>query len=83
MPKRKKIKVIERKLGREKAMGQAWMGEDLIEIDNRLNNKEYLFCLLHEVLHICFPNLSEKEVLKYEKVFGKTVWEQGYRRIHK
>ena len=45
MPK-KKIKVIERPLGREKALGLAWVGEDKIEIDGRLKSKQFLNVLI-------------------------------------
>ena len=42
---KKKIKVVERPLGREKALGLAWVGEDKIEIDGRLKSKQFLLCL--------------------------------------
>ncbi len=59
---KKNIKVVERPLGREKALGLAWVGENKIEIDGRLKSKEYLNTLIHEMLHIYNPTWSETRV---------------------
>ena len=59
---KKNIKVIERPLGREKALGLAWVGENKIEIDGRLKSKEYLDTLIHEMLHIYNPTWPETRV---------------------
>ena len=77
----KKIKIIDKKLGRERAAWQAFMGENLIEIDPRQDNKNYLLTLVHELTHVCFPDLSEEEVIRCEKIIGNALWEQNYRKV--
>ena len=79
--KSKALKVVERKLGREDAHAQVFMGEGLIEIDPRQNPREYQASLIHECLHECFPQATEDEVLEAEKIIGDTLWEQNYRKI--
>jgi hypothetical protein len=77
----KRVKIVERKLGREGNLGQQ-IG-DLIEIDPRQNSKEYLDTLIHECLHACFPDLSEQAVVDSANVITDAVWRQNYRRIQK
>ena len=60
--KNKGAKVIWRKLGKERAWGQATIGENLIEIDPRLGAKRQLEVLCHEQIHLTFPELSEPQV---------------------
>jgi hypothetical protein len=80
-----KIKVVHRKLGKEKAYGLCSPGkkegEWLLEIDERLRGKEHLKTLIHEVCHAVFPNASESAVTRVEKIFGDVLWRQGYRRV--
>ena len=82
MSRRKsKVKVVWRKLGKEKAWGQATIGEDLIEIDPRLGAKRQLEVLCHEQVHLIFPSASEPEVDKAGKALAKMLWAQDYRRV--
>lgn len=82
MPKKKRpLKIIERKLGREECRGLCWFDKKMIEIDPRLEPKDRLFTLIHESLHWAFPELSETAILKAERKIGKIIWEQNYRRI--
>jgi hypothetical protein len=82
MPRpRKRLKVVEKKLGRERAWGQAYKGEKMIEIDPRMKSKQRLNVLIHEALHIHFPDLSETAVDKAASFLSNTVWEDQYRRI--
>ena len=80
--KRSKFKVVNRKLGREKAWGQCWHGENLIEIDPRQPENEYFSTIIHECLHLCFDdkNLTEEEILAAEKLIFNTLWSHGYRK---
>ena len=78
----RKLKVFEKKLGREGAVGQCYHTEGIIEIDPRQKQREYLSTLGHEVLHCLFPDLSEDEVLEAEVVLARTLWDHGYRRIY-
>ena len=82
MPSHKKhIKVVERPLGREKALGLAWVGEDKIEIDGRLKSKQFLNTLIHEMLHIYNPNWSETRVDQTANEMCNVIWSKNYRRI--
>ena len=81
MSKKDKIRIIIRKLGKEKAVGQAYQGENLIELDPRQNNKEFLSTAIHEVVHILYPDLTEKQVIHAEKVLTDVIWRLNYRRI--
>ena len=54
----KAIKVIYRKLGKEKAWGQAHSHNNSVELDPRITGKKHLEILTHESLHILFPELS-------------------------
>lgn len=75
------FKVTERKLGRERAMGQVIYQRKLIEIDPRQTSREYLDTLLHEGLHAIFPELSERKVAGAARRLTRLVWKQGFRRI--
>lgn len=81
--KRKAPKIVEKKLGRERAWGQSYAGEKMIEIDPRLRSKRRLTVLLHEALHVHFPDMSETAVDKASIFLGNIAWNDGYRRIHK
>jgi hypothetical protein len=79
--KRKAVKVIWRKLGKEKAWGQATVGENLIEIDPRLGAKRQLEVLCHEQGHLTFPHLSEAEIDRLGKDLADLLWRQNYRKV--
>lgn len=81
LPKPLKISVKERKLGREKAAGQCWQGEGLVEIDPRQNAKEYLDTLCHEVLHELLPHRCETFIEKAGSTVAAVLWKQGYRKV--
>jgi len=83
MTKRKKIKIEEKKLGRERAWGQMFSGENKIQIDPRLKAKRRLTIVIHECLHVLFPNMSETIVDKASIKIGKVLWEDRYRRIER
>ena len=84
MTKRRKSKapkVVFRKLGRESAWGQAFIGEDRVEVDPRLGARRSLEVIIHEVCHICHPEMTEKEVDRTGKMIAKVLWSQNYRRV--
>jgi len=82
MPASKKIVIKERKLGRENALGQSYKDEGLIEIDPRQNSFDYLDTVIHETLHVLFPELTEKQVISKSKKMAKVLWKLHYRRVH-
>ena len=83
MPKKKKrkIKVIYKKLAREKVWGLAYIDPDCVVIERRLKGKRLLKLLCHEISHIALPDCSEKQILKLEQLLGETLWEQNYRKV--
>lgn len=75
-----RIKIVYRKLGREKAHGMA-SSDGIIEIDERLRSKKHLEVLIHEVLHILNPKDSEEAIIRKSVTLTKILWNEGYRRI--
>lgn len=78
-PKRKRIKVVEKKLGQERAWGTS-DATGLIELDERLSEADRLTVLVHEGIHVADPELTEEQVCRLGKVLGPLLWSQGYRR---
>ncbi|CAB4151898.1 hypothetical protein UFOVP583_41 [uncultured Caudovirales phage] len=79
--RRQKSKVVWVKLGRQRAWGQATIGEGLIEIDPRLGAKRQLEVLCHEQVHLTFPEMSEAQVDRAGKDLAAVLWDQNYRRV--
>lgn len=79
--KHKPIKIVEKKLGRQHAWGFAYHEKNLIELDLRLRGKKRLMVLVHECIHRCFSELSEREVTRAEQIIGNALWEQNYRKV--
>jgi hypothetical protein len=77
----KAIEVIERPLGREKAMGLAWIEDRRVEIDSRLESKDFLDTLIHELLHIYNPDWKEQKVASTATQMTNLIWAKNYRRI--
>jgi uncharacterized DUF497 family protein len=77
----KKIKVKERKLGREKAAGLSWESDALVELDPRQSEKERLDTLVHESLHILFSGLSEMAIRGISPRITEAIWKDGWRRV--
>ena len=76
-----KIKVIYKKLGRERAWGQADLGEGVVELDPRLKGRKHLNVCIHEVLHIQNPEWSETEVINKANELASVLWREHYRRV--
>lgn len=79
--KQQKIKIKFKKLGREKAFGQAISSENLIELDPRQKQKTMLNTLIHELLHIVEPDWTEHKVNQTASVLARYIWEAKYRRL--
>ena len=73
-------KVIEKKLGRERAMGEAIFGENEICIDPRQSSKDYLDTLTHEAMHLALPELNEEAITTSATFVARILWRQGYRK---
>jgi hypothetical protein len=79
MARLRKIKVVYRKLLREKAWGQCH--DDGIEIDPRLKGRKHLEIMLHECSHYLWPTDSEEEIIRKSIILTNTLWHDGYRKI--
>jgi hypothetical protein len=81
--KAKKVKVIWRPLGKERAWGQATTdaARPIIEVDPRLSARRELEVLVHEAIHICWPDKDEKDVDRAGKVISAVLWQENYRRV--
>lgn len=75
----KDTKVVYRKLGQERAFGQAHIGRNKIEIDQRLFTKRHLKFLLHEKMHLQNPEWSETKVLKQSREMADFLWQNNFR----
>lgn len=73
--------VVEKKLGREKAYGMVLHPSKKIYIDPRQKPKSYLGTLIHERLHVMFPDWSEAKIKKAEKDLAGFLWGNGYRKV--
>ena len=74
------IKVKYKKLGKEKVWGLA-DSEGIIYLDSRLNGIKHLEILIHECLHLLYPDDSEELIVQKSISLTKLIWSQRYRRI--
>ena len=74
------IKVKYKKLGKEKVWGLA-DSEGIIYLDSRLKGKKHLEILIHETLHILYPEAEEEEIVEKSISLCNLIWQQRYRRI--
>lgn len=86
MRKAKKTKIIEQKLGRHReggsyVYGLAFMGKNKILIDPRQRGRAYMDTIIHEKLHLLFPDWSENKVLKTAREITSVLWNHSYRRV--
>jgi hypothetical protein len=63
------------------AFGYATPLKTLIELHRGLRGKSELRYKVHELLHLLFPDMSEREVKRLTKVIVDFIWEQGYRKV--
>lgn len=72
-------KVIETKLGRNKAEGIMSYDENTIYIDERLRGINKLETYIHEFIHFQRPKASEKTVLREAKELAEFLWKFNVR----
>jgi len=77
----KNPQVTEKKLGRQRAAGQAFKEERRIEIDPRQDAYDYLDTLIHEWIHVQLPDWQEKKVAATSKKLSKFLWKHKVRII--
>lgn len=79
MQKVKSIK--ERKLGKHKALGLAYTENGEIHIDERLKGEEYLYVLIHEILHIQNPKWPEIKIIGHAKELANIIYSKNFRKV--
>ena len=75
----RKISVVHKKLGRERAWGFVEDGSSVIHIDERLRGYNYILYLIHEALHVIEPEWSETRVRKESSRLAKLLWDNNIR----
>lgn len=71
-------KVIYKRLRRY--WGWAHIELDKIELYNKLKGKQHLKILVHEKLHLQFPDHEEKAIRRLAKDMADVLWDDGYRK---
>lgn len=80
MPPRK-TKVVYKKL--RNYWGWAHVNQNRIELYDGLKGRKHLEILIHEKLHILFPDIEEKAILRMGKDMSELLWKEGYRLLRK
>jgi hypothetical protein len=78
---KRKLKIVERKLGREKAWGLYYVGDNKIEVDPRQSPKKLLNTLVHELVHHVMPSASESRVYRLAGTITEALWRNNYRKV--
>ncbi len=86
MRKPRKTKIVEVKLGRHRVGGRGVYGFALkdrnrILIDPRQRGRTYLDTIIHEKLHLMFPEWSERRVIRTARELTTMLWNHSYRRV--
>jgi hypothetical protein len=82
----KKVKVIERKylrLDGHRALGIARQFERRIFIDPAQTTFSYANTLIHELMHIHFPEIVETRINQAACKIARALWDKNYRRVMK
>lgn len=72
-----KVGIKEKKL--KKAFGYAYPESFLVEISKGLGDKTYLGTLIHEILHVLYPEQSETSISRFAATLTHYIWKKGYR----
>jgi hypothetical protein len=74
-----KTKVVYKRL--KVAWGYALLNQDKIELYDKLKGRKHLEILIHEKLHLMFPDLEENAIVRHSRELSSLLWKQGYRRV--
>ena len=80
--KKKRIGIILRKLGSERAWGLAYSSDFIIHLDERVRPKMLMINALHESQHCINPSFSETKVERDAQTMSSVLWRLGYRLIY-
>ena len=86
MIRKKLMKTVEKKLGRQRALGLAETdasGQNLIVVDPRQHSQERLDTLIHEALHHIRPDWQEAYVARTSRKIARIIWRDRWRRVEK
>jgi len=72
-------KVIYKKL--RKYWGWAYVNQDKIELYHKLKGKQHLKIIIHEKLHLMFPDHDESAIVRLSKDLSNLLWKDGYRKL--
>lgn len=78
----KRIRIVDRRLGREAAVGLS-TPPDLIEIHPEQHSKERLDTVIHETLHLLLPKATEQYIRAYSARLTDVLWRDRWRRVEK
>jgi len=53
---------------------------DRIILDKKLKGKKHLEIIIHEKLHMLFPDLTEEVITKKARELCQVLWKDGYRK---
>ena len=53
--------------------------ERKILVDERLAGRAMLETIIHEILHVCFPTVSEEHITTSARDLSRILWSLGYR----
>lgn len=80
-----RFRVVNKKiLESDGCVGQCWPGDtedNLIEVDPRQTQIDYMDTVIHEALHHLFPTVKERKILKSGTSVAQLLWRLGYRRV--
>lgn len=80
MARRKNVLITYKKLSKG-CFGFAYPDKNLIELDKNLKGRKHLEILIHESLHILYPERDEAFIEVEAAKLTRILWEENYRRI--
>ena len=80
--RKNKIRVILRRLGKEKAWGLAFASDNIIHLDKRVRPKMLMVNALHECQHCINSRFSETKVERDAQTMTDVLWRLGFRLIY-
>lgn len=75
--------IVEKDLTKRKAWGEAYPPIHEIDIEKKAWNKLKFRVYIHELTHCLLPDLTEKQVLKIEQIWGDILWNRLVRKFIK
>jgi hypothetical protein len=75
----KRFKVIYKNL--KKAWGYADLETNEVHMDSRAKGKKHMEIIIHECLHLLWPEESEADIVRKSIMITNTLWFEKYRRV--